>query len=50
MRRFLQAVTNRVLDKIEEELENAEEPLATWIVKGLKTSVINFWWGLTAAK
>ncbi|MDJ0797909.1 MAG: SUMF1/EgtB/PvdO family nonheme iron enzyme [Calothrix sp. MO_167.B12] len=44
--KFVSGVTNRVLDKIEEELENAEEPLATWIVKGLKTFVIDFWWSL----
>ncbi len=42
--KFVSGVTNRVLDKIEEELENAEEPLATWIVKGLKIFVIDFWW------
>ena len=30
--KFVSGVTNRVLDKIEEELETREEPLATWIV------------------
>ncbi len=44
--KFVSGVTNRVLDKIEEELEKAEEPLATWIVKGLKTFVIDLWWSL----
>ncbi|WP_088241405.1 SUMF1/EgtB/PvdO family nonheme iron enzyme [Calothrix rhizosoleniae] len=44
--KFVFGVTNRVLNQIEEELEKAEEPLATWIVKGLKTFVIDFWWSL----
>ncbi len=44
--KFVSGVTNRVLDQIEEELEKAEEPLATWIVKGLKTFVIDLWWSL----
>lgn len=44
--RFLSGVINLVLDKIEEELENVEEPLATWIVKQFKNSVIGFWWAL----
>ncbi|MDJ0903998.1 MAG: SUMF1/EgtB/PvdO family nonheme iron enzyme [Xenococcus sp. MO_188.B8] len=30
--KFASGVTNRVLDKIEEELDNLQEPLATWIV------------------
>lgn len=44
--KYISGVINRVLDKIEEKLENTEEPLVTLIFKGLKTSVINFWWGL----
>jgi len=30
--KFVSGVANRVLDKIEEELENLEEPIAQWIV------------------
>jgi formylglycine-generating enzyme required for sulfatase activity/energy-coupling factor transporter ATP-binding protein EcfA2 len=42
--KFVSGVTNRVLDKIEELLEDLEEPSADWIVKQLKTGVIALWW------
>ena len=44
--KFLSGVTNRVLDLIEEELENKEEPTAQWIVTQLKTGVVKGWWKL----
>ncbi|MDJ0597026.1 MAG: NACHT domain-containing protein, partial [Pleurocapsa sp. MO_226.B13] len=42
--KFVSGVTNRVLDLIEEELENLEEPVATWIVNQPKRFVIWLWW------
>ena len=42
--KFVSGVTNRVLDKIEEELENLEEPLAQWIVNQPKRFVVSLWW------
>ncbi len=42
--KFVSGVTNRVLDKIEEELENVEEPLATWIVNQPKRFFTWLWW------
>ena len=44
--KFASGVTNRVLDLIEEELENIEEPLARWIVNQLKVFVVGLWWKL----
>ena len=44
--KFASGVTNRVLDLIEEELENIEEPLARWIVNQLKAFVLGLWWKL----
>jgi formylglycine-generating enzyme required for sulfatase activity/energy-coupling factor transporter ATP-binding protein EcfA2 len=46
--KFISNVTNHVLDKIEEELDALEEPLANWIVKQLKTSIIKLWWKLNS--
>ena len=40
--KFVSGVTNRVLDKISEELENIEEPLAQWIVNQPKR-FFNWW-------
>ena len=42
--KFVSGVTNRVLDRIEEELENIEEPLAEWIVNQPKRFLIGLWW------
>lgn len=42
--KFISGVTNRVLDKIEEELENLEEPLAEWIVNQPKRFFTWWWW------
>ena len=42
--KFVSGVTNRVLDKIEEELENLEEPLAEWIVNQPKRFLTWWWW------
>ena len=42
--KFVSGVTNRVLDKIEEELENLEEPLAKWIVNQPKRFFTWLWW------
>ncbi len=42
--KFVSGVTNRVLDKIEEELENLEEPLANWIVNQPKRFFTWLWW------
>ena len=42
--KFLSGVTNRVLDEIEEELENLEEPLAKWIVNQPKRFFTWLWW------
>ena len=44
--KFVSGVISRILDKIEEELENLEEPLANWIVVQLKKSALNLWWSL----
>ncbi|MEA5508343.1 NACHT domain-containing protein [Crocosphaera sp. UHCC 0190] len=44
--KFISRVINRILDSIETELENLEEPLANWIVKLLKTFSIKLWWQL----
>ena len=41
---FVSRVSNRVLDKIEEELENLEEPLANWIVNQPKRFLTWLWW------
>ena len=46
--KFISGVTNRVWDKIEEELDTLEEPFANWIVQHIKTSVIGLWWKLTS--
>ncbi|ELS03724.1 ABC-type cobalt transport system, ATPase component [Xenococcus sp. PCC 7305] len=42
--KFLSGVTNRVLDKIEEELDNLEEPIAQWIVNQPKRVFTWAWW------
>ncbi len=42
--KFVSGVTNRVLDKIEEELENIEEPIAQWIVNQPKRFFTWLWW------
>ncbi len=42
--KFVSGVTNRVLDLIEEELENLEEPLAKWIVNQPKRFFKWLWW------
>ncbi|MGK7897970.1 MAG: NACHT domain-containing protein, partial [Xenococcus sp. (in: cyanobacteria)] len=42
--KFVSGVTNRVLDKIEEELENIEEPIAQWIVNQPKRFLTWLWW------
>ena len=44
--KFISNVTNLVWDKIEEELEGLEEPLANWIVAWLKNGVIALWWNI----
>ncbi len=46
--KFVSGVTNHVLDKIEEELDGLEEPLADWIFKKLKTSIIKLGWKLNS--
>ena len=42
--KFVSGVTNRVLDQIEEELENIEEPIAQWIVNQPKRFLTWLWW------
>ena len=42
--KLVSGVTNRVLDKIEEELENIEEPIAQWIVNQPKRFFTWWWW------
>ncbi len=44
--RFVSNVTNRVLDKIDEELDNLEEPIANWIINQSKIFLIKTWWKL----
>jgi formylglycine-generating enzyme required for sulfatase activity/energy-coupling factor transporter ATP-binding protein EcfA2 len=44
--KFIANVTNRVVDKIEEELEGLEEPLANWIVERLRNGAIALWWNI----
>ena len=44
--KFFSNVINLVWDKIEEELEGLEEPLANWIVNRLKNGAIAFWWNI----
>ena len=41
---FVARLTNKILDKIEEELENREEPIANWVVNQSKTLLIKGWW------
>jgi len=41
---FVARLTNKILDKIEEELENREEPIANWVVNQSKTLFIKVWW------
>ena len=45
--KFVSSVINRVLDKIEEELESIEEPIATWIVNQPKKVLTSLWWWRT---
>lgn len=42
--KFVLGVANRVLDQIEAELEDLEEPLAKWIVNQLKRLLVGGWW------
>jgi predicted NACHT family NTPase len=44
--RFISNTINRILDKIEEELENLEEPIANWIIEKSKTFLVKTWWQL----
>ncbi|MBD2150021.1 SUMF1/EgtB/PvdO family nonheme iron enzyme [Pseudanabaena sp. FACHB-1277] len=44
--KFISNVTNKVWDKIEEELEGLEEPLANWIVAWLKNGAIALYWNI----
>lgn len=46
--KFVSELSNSVLDKIEEKLEDKTEPLATWIVNGLENWLLKFWWRLTS--
>ncbi|MEM9275593.1 MAG: SUMF1/EgtB/PvdO family nonheme iron enzyme [Cyanobacteria bacterium P01_F01_bin.143] len=45
--KFVSGVTNRVFDKIEEELDNLEEPIAQWIVNLPKRFFTWIWCGKT---
>ena len=45
--KFVSGVTNKVFDKIEEELENLEEPIAQWIVNLPKRFFTWIWCGRT---
>ena len=42
--KFVSGVANRVLDQIEAEPEDLEEPLAKWIVNQLKRLLVGGWW------
>ncbi|MGK7933623.1 MAG: SUMF1/EgtB/PvdO family nonheme iron enzyme [Microcystaceae cyanobacterium] len=47
--RFVSGSINRILDKIEAELEAIEEPFATWVVEQIKTGLVKGWWWLNPA-
>ncbi|MEM1293368.1 MAG: SUMF1/EgtB/PvdO family nonheme iron enzyme [Cyanobacteria bacterium P01_H01_bin.162] len=45
--RFFAGLTNKLLDRIEERLEETTDSLAEWIVAQLESAVVRFWWQVT---
>ena len=45
---FARKLTDRILDKIEERLDEKIEPLASWVVDRLEQAVVSLWWRFTS--
>ncbi|WP_204139460.1 SUMF1/EgtB/PvdO family nonheme iron enzyme [Halomicronema sp. CCY15110] len=45
--KFFADLTNKVLDRIEERLEESTDSLAEWIVAQLESALVRFWWKVT---
>ncbi|MEM6840139.1 MAG: NACHT domain-containing protein [Cyanobacteria bacterium P01_C01_bin.120] len=45
--KFFADLSNKVLDRIEERLEETTDSLAEWIVAQLESALVRFWWKVT---